>query len=122
MIDGVDGGLLSGYPDVLTLEEVAGILRLQPRQARTLAAKGKIANAFKVGGVWRFHNVGELLSGYPDVLTLEEVAGVLRIKPRHVRTLAAKRGLADAFKVGGLWRFSRSALVALIAGEGSPQT
>jgi excisionase family DNA binding protein len=47
--------LLGRYPDVLTVEEVAEVLRLTPRTARTLAAKDKIPGAFKVGAEWRFY-------------------------------------------------------------------
>ncbi|GAA2110928.1 helix-turn-helix domain-containing protein [Streptomyces synnematoformans] len=60
---------------------------------------------------------GELLAGYPDVLTVEEVAGILRTSPRTVRTLASKDQLPGAFKVGAAWRFDKARLRALIEGQ-----
>lgn len=63
---------------------------------------------------------GELLAGYPDVLTVDEVAGILRTSPRTVRTLASRDQLPGAFKVGGTWRFHKARLRALIEG-GRPE-
>lgn len=40
--------------DILTLEEVAGYLRVTKRTLYRLVQKGQLP-AFKLGGVWRFH-------------------------------------------------------------------
>jgi excisionase family DNA binding protein len=48
-----------------------------------------------------------------DILTIPEVAELLRIAEKTVYTLA-QRGEIPAFKVGGQWRFSRSAIQAWI--------
>jgi excisionase family DNA binding protein len=44
-----------------------------------------------------------------DILDAEEVANMLRIKPRTVKSLAGKHQL-PGFKVGGQWRFRREAI------------
>lgn len=44
-----------------------------------------------------------------DILTIPEVAELLRIAEKTVYTLA-QRGEIPAFKVGGQWRFSRGAI------------
>ncbi len=44
---------LAGYPEVLTVVEVASILRMTPRSVRALARRGELAGAVRVGGVWR---------------------------------------------------------------------
>ena len=48
-----------------------------------------------------------------DILTIPEVAELLRIAEKTVYTLA-QRGEVPAFKVGGQWRFSRGAIQAWI--------
>jgi excisionase family DNA binding protein len=48
-----------------------------------------------------------------DILTIPEVAELLRIAEKTVYTLA-QRGEIPAFKVGGQWRFSRGAIQAWI--------
>jgi len=50
-----------------------------------------------------------------EVLTAEEVADLLRFTPAQVRRLAASNDLPGA-KIGGSWRFRRSAIVELIPG------
>jgi|GEM_PF-2887910 len=49
----------------------------------------------------------------PDVLTLPEAAQLLRISETTLRDLV-KRGRVPGEKVG-VWRFSRSALMAMLA-------
>jgi excisionase family DNA binding protein len=48
-----------------------------------------------------------------DILTIPEVAELLRVAEKTVYTLA-QRGEIPAFKVGGQWRFSRGAIQAWI--------
>ncbi|WP_407642413.1 helix-turn-helix domain-containing protein [Caballeronia arvi] len=48
-----------------------------------------------------------------EILTIPEVAALLRVAEKTVYTLA-QRGEIPAFKVGGQWRFSRSAIQAWI--------
>ena len=44
-----------------------------------------------------------------DILTLDEVAAYLKAGKRTIYRLAASREI-PAFKLGGTWRFSRSAI------------
>ena len=44
-----------------------------------------------------------------EILTISEVAGLLKIAEKTVYGLA-QRGEIPAFKVGGQWRFSRAAI------------
>jgi len=48
-----------------------------------------------------------------DILTIPELAELLRVAEKTVYTLA-QRGEIPAFKVGGQWRFSRSAIQSWI--------
>jgi excisionase family DNA binding protein len=50
------------------------------------------------------------------LLTVEEVASVLRISERTVKELATDKGL-PAVKVGKVWRFSRTALEKMLETE-----
>jgi excisionase family DNA binding protein len=59
-----------------------------------------------------------------EILTIPEVAELLRIAEKTVYTLA-QRGEIPAFKVGGQWRFSRAAIRSWIdnrtrAGQRNP--
>jgi excisionase family DNA binding protein len=49
----------------------------------------------------------------PDVLTAKEAAAFLRINPWRLRELATQ-GEVPGKKVGGVWRFLRSKLVAYL--------
>ena len=49
-----------------------------------------------------------------DILTIPEVAELLRVAEKTVYSLAQK-GELPAFKVGGQWRFSRTAIESWIA-------
>lgn len=49
----------------------------------------------------------------PDVLTAKEAAELLRINPDQLRILAT-RGEIPGKKVGGVWRFLRSKLIAYL--------
>ncbi|HEX6478474.1 MAG TPA: helix-turn-helix domain-containing protein [Ktedonobacteraceae bacterium] len=44
-----------------------------------------------------------------EILDAEEVARLLRVHPRTVKSLASQRKL-PGFKVGGQWRFRREAI------------
>ncbi|MGK5084112.1 helix-turn-helix domain-containing protein [Bdellovibrionota bacterium FG-1] len=58
---------------------------------------------------------------HDEILTLPEVAELLRIAEKTVYSLAQKAEL-PAFKVGGQWRFSRAAIDSWIQGRTLPQT
>jgi excisionase family DNA binding protein len=57
--------------------------------------------------------VARLLRGYPEVMTAEEVAEVLRFTPQGIRTKAAK-GEIPGRKIGREWRFLREDIAALL--------
>jgi excisionase family DNA binding protein len=52
-----------------------------------------------------------------DVLDLNEVAEILRVHPKTVRLLA-QSGRIPAFRMGRLWRFSRSKIIQWIDNHG----
>jgi excisionase family DNA binding protein len=54
----------------------------------------------------------------PDVLTLEELADLLRADPRELEKLAGRGGIPGR-RIGGSWRFSRDAVIEWL-GESSP--
>ena len=51
-----------------------------------------------------------------DVMTVEEVAAMMRLHPVTVR-LQAAAGKIPARQVGNRWRFSRSAITEWLAGK-----
>jgi excisionase family DNA binding protein len=51
------------------------------------------------------------------LLTVEEVATVLRVSERTVKDLASEERLPGAVKVGKVWRFSRTALEQMLGVE-----
>lgn len=55
-------------------------------------------------------------SGTSEVLTVEEAAELLRLKPEQVRILA-RGGKIPGGKVGETWRFSRRALMRMVGDE-----
>lgn len=55
----------------------------------------------------------------PDVLTIREVADLLRIGEKTAYTLVQNREL-PGFKVGGQWRFRRSDIEAWIERQTRP--
>jgi excisionase family DNA binding protein len=59
-------------------------------------------------------------SGKNDILTIDEVAELLRI-PRSSVYKLAQQGKIPAQKVGRHWRFHRGTLVKWIAGELNPK-
>ncbi len=54
----------------------------------------------------------------PDVLTLDEVADLLRVEPREVEQLV-RDGALPGRRIGSAWRFSRAAVLDWLA-RGSP--
>src|SRR5712691_2213311 len=52
----------------------------------------------------------------PEVLTLQEAASLLRVSPKDVEQLARQQRVPGR-RIGTQWRFSRTALVAWLAGE-----
>ncbi len=44
---------LANYPDLMTTEEVAGLLRLSEQRVRQMAATGEL-RSHKTGSKWRF--------------------------------------------------------------------
>ena len=55
-------------------------------------------------------------SAGPEVLTLQEAASLLRVSPKDVEQLARQQRVPGR-RIGTQWRFSRTALVAWLAGE-----
>jgi excisionase family DNA binding protein len=63
-----------------------------------------------VGVLWqRLPSAAVRIMNNGDILTLPEMAELLRVAEKTVYTLA-QRGEIPAFKVGGQWRFSRGAI------------
>ena len=59
------------------------------------------------------HQPPRATGGPPDVLTVEEAAELLRLKPEQIRILARK-GKIPGGKIGETWRFSRRALLRML--------
>lgn len=51
--------------------------------------------------------------GYSNLLTVDEVAKFLRLKPETIRSMA-RRGDLPAIKIGRVWRFRRSSITELL--------
>ena len=56
---------------------------------------------------------------HDEILTIPEVAGLLKIAEKTVYSLAQKREI-PGFKVGGQWRFSRSVINEWIDARSRP--
>jgi excisionase family DNA binding protein len=54
--------------------------------------------------------------GSPEVLTADQLAGLLQVDAKTVRSLAA-RGVLPGRKVGRHWRFSRRAVLDWLGGR-----
>jgi excisionase family DNA binding protein len=65
-------------------------------------------------------HIGFTQSGGEEVLTLEEAAGLLRL-PVEVLRASALAGELPGRAFAEEWRFSRTALLAWLAGEDAPQ-
>ncbi|MEU5959215.1 helix-turn-helix domain-containing protein [Streptomyces sp. NPDC047525] len=127
--------VLAEYPDVLTGGEVAAILRLDPRRVASLAQNRELP-AFRAGigpkAGWRFDKrrivavienrdpfaeLTSLLAGLPPVLTAQELSDLLRIERPRIAAMAAAGAIPGAFKTahgGGVWRFDKRRIVALV--------
>jgi len=57
----------------------------------------------------------------PQVLTIQEVAKVLRLGERTVYTLAREGRIGGAIKIGNQWRFDRDELFAWLKSGGAAQ-
>lgn len=53
--------------------------------------------------------MAKTLDGYPEIMTIEEVAGYLRVTTTTLYTLA-RTGAIPAFRVGRCWRVNRNML------------
>lgn len=53
---------------------------------------------------------------FPDVLTLGDVAEILRRSPDRTRQWL-RRGEIHAVRVGGQWRVAKSVLIAYLSGQ-----
>jgi excisionase family DNA binding protein len=73
-----------------------------------------LADQLAVGHIELAHGDGE------EVLTLEEAAALLRLPAQTLRT-SARAGDLPGRAFGEQWRFSRTALLAWLAGEEAPQ-
>jgi excisionase family DNA binding protein len=51
-----------------------------------------------------------------EILTTEQVASLLQIHPKTVYKFA-QEGAIPGKKVGGIWRFSKEAIVKFVAGN-----
>ncbi|MGX1976838.1 helix-turn-helix domain-containing protein [Streptomyces kronopolitis] len=124
--------VLEGYPEVMTAQEVADVVRVTKRQVVRLARERELA-AFKWGKEWRFlrseihahmtntpANAAPLLAQLPEVMTTAEVAAVTRSTVRQVRELADS-GSLPAFRVGGEWRFLRQHIAGRLEMGRKPQ-
>lgn len=59
----------------------------------------------------------DIASAYPPVGTVEDAAALLKMPTTSVRALC-RTGQLPAFKVGNLWRITRTELVTFIQGGG----
>ena len=55
----------------------------------------------------RLPNIMSISTGEGDILTIKQVAEYLKVTDRTIYKLAAAKKI-PAFKVGGMWRFSRA--------------
>ena len=59
----------------------------------------------------------ELVAGYPAMMTLHDVAAVLNVEPRKLRSLVRHpdpETRITATKINGVWRFPRDELAAYL--------
>jgi len=56
---------------------------------------------------------------YPEILTLQQAAGLLQISERTLHRIV-KKGEIPGTQVGGQWRFDRDQLKAMVRGEWRP--
>lgn len=120
--------------DTLTVDEAAALLRLKPDLVRSMAARDLLpaSRAAAVGSDWRFSKKRLLEHATADgsppapivpspspvitearprsrVLTIEQAAELLQVRPKTLRALAHE-GKIPAVKVGKPWRFDEDLL------------
>ena len=62
----------------------------------------------------------DLLAGYPAMMTLHDVAAVLNVEPRKLRSIVRHPDPSTritAAKIAGVWRFPRDELAAYLLGH-----
>lgn len=59
------------------------------------------------------------MSDLPKVITLDELAGYLRVSRANLYKLVRAGKVPGAFKIGSTWRFNRSAIETWMAGDPS---
>lgn len=114
--------------------DVAALVKLTPRQVQSLAEKGAIPGASKLGKLWAFNSAqvfewagitvdsDELRDVIFDglswpVCTPDEVADVLHTTTQNVQRLARDGEIPGAFLVGTRWRFNTRAFLAHVGYE-----
>jgi excisionase family DNA binding protein len=120
--------------DLLTVEEAADLLKLKPTLVRSLAARSLLpaSRGAEADADWRFskqqlleHTASGVSPPAPivesppppivaarprsRVLTVEQAAELLQVKPKTVRAFAHERKI-PAVKMGKLWRFDEDLL------------
>jgi excisionase family DNA binding protein len=126
--------------DLLTAEEAAELLGLKPTLVRSMAARDLLpaSRAAAVGSDWRFSKQqllehaaargapppAPIVESSPPViaaarprsriLTVEQAAELLQVRPKTVRSFAHKRKI-PAVKIGKLWRFDEDLLLEWLA-------
>jgi hypothetical protein len=126
--------LVGGRPEMVMLQEMAGVLRVADLIVRRLVQAGELPGAFKFGGKWRclrtyfasrlagasallaFEEVAAtLVARLADPLTLVEMSRHLRADPGLVTRLAQTHELPCAFRLEGAWRCPRNLYAAWLA-------
>lgn len=59
-------------------------------------------------------NTGETKSGFEDVMTVVELAKLLKVHPVWLRRRIAQGGFPGVIRIGKLWRIPRSAYEAVL--------
>jgi excisionase family DNA binding protein len=97
-----------------TMARHAGAVVRSPGSARRRAVPRaqRVVSVVKLNRPTRPRSLDE----YPDVLTLREVAVILRRSEDKTRTWL-RTGAIHAVRVGGQWRVAKSVLVGFLSGE-----
>ena len=102
------GGLVSRYVDPSSPDGLAALRELAGAAATRRVTVETSDEAWTVG------RHAFLPAEAPDVLTLEEVADLLKVVPEAVEELASRRELPGR-RVGAEWRFARGAVLDWLA-------
>lgn len=117
--------------ELLTIQEAAKLLKVQPRTLYRLIAEGKFPRSVhRLAGEWRLANpmlfeemreaaeqkiresTGTYKTDEKQLLRLAEAAKLLDVHPEHLRRLIKTGKLRKSVhKVGRSWRFDREALL-----------